>query len=83
MGDIAEGFGRAVRWGAFVATHAAITLLIIGAIQIIHVALEHNGDPMLFDEFPLHYILDGMDAVLLLEFAVFGFIEGVRLIRDA
>ena len=77
-----SSFGKALRWGSYVAAHALVASLILGAIYLIQELLIVAGDPKLFDLIPLRYIFDGMDLGILLAFVVLGTLEAVRVFRE-
>ena len=77
-----SSFGKALRWGSYVAAHAVVAIIILGAIYLIQQLLIMAGDPKLFDVIPLRYIFDGMDLGILLAFIVLGTLEAVRVFRE-
>jgi hypothetical protein len=77
-----SAFETAWRWGSYIAAHALVACVLIGAIELIQLLILRAGDPKLFDIVPLRYIFDGMDLAILLAFLVVGTIEAVRVFRE-
>jgi hypothetical protein len=59
-----------------------VAILIIGLIAAIKRALMWDGDPKLFDFFPLRYIFDAADIGILAVFLIFGTIEAIQVFRE-
>lgn len=77
-----DSFEKAFRWGAYIAAHAGVAILLLGAIHVIQWLVIKAGDPKLFDVIPLRYIFDGMDLGILIAFLVLGTREAVRVFKE-
>jgi hypothetical protein len=77
-----SAFETAWRWGSYIAAHAVVAMILIGAIELIQGLILRVGDPKLFDIVPLRYIFDGMDLAILLAFLVLGTLEAVAVFRE-
>ena len=77
-----SSFQKALRWGSYIAAHAAVAVVLLAAIYLLQVLLKAVGDPKLFDVLPLRYIFDGMDLAILLAFIVLGTLEAIRVFRE-
>jgi hypothetical protein len=75
-------FKKAFRSGCYLVAHAMVAILIIGLIAAIKRALMWDGDPKLFDFFPLRYIFDAADIGILAVFLIFGTIEAIQVFRE-
>ena len=76
-------FEKAMRWGAFLAAHALITIVLIGIIWVIQTLLIAEGDPKLFDWMPIRYIFDLMDLAILATFLVCGTREAIMVFWES
>jgi hypothetical protein len=77
-----SAFETAWRWGSYVAAHALVAVVLVGAIEFIQKLILRLGDPKLFDIVPLRYIFDGMDLAILLAFLVIGTLEAIAVFRE-
>jgi hypothetical protein len=75
-------FKKAFRSGCYLVAHAMIGLLIVGLFAAIQRAIMWDGDPKLFDFFPLRYIFDAVDIGILAVFLTFGTIEAIQVFRE-
>jgi hypothetical protein len=73
---------RLLRAAAYIASHTAVALILIGAITLVEGWIHALGDPILFDRIPLRWFFDAMDAAILLVFLTFGTIEAIRAFRE-
>jgi len=77
-----SAFETAWRWGSYVAAHALVAVVLVGAIEFIQKLILRLGDPKLFDIVPLRYIFDGMDLAILVAFLVIGTLEAIAVFRE-
>jgi hypothetical protein len=77
-----SAFETAWRWGSYIAAHALVAVVLVGAIEFIQKLILRLGDPKLFDIVPLRYIFDGMDLAILLAFLVIGTLEAIAVFRE-
>jgi hypothetical protein len=77
-----SAFKTAWRWGSFIAAHAIVACVLIGAIQLVQHLLFLFGDPKLFDAIPLRYIFDVMDLAIAAAFIVLGTLEAITVFRE-
>lgn len=77
-----SAFETAWRWGSFIAAHAIVACVLIGAIEVVQYILLHLGDPKLFDTIPLRFIFDGMDLAILVAFVVLGTLEAISVFKE-
>jgi hypothetical protein len=73
---------KALRAAAYFVAHAAVALVIIGAISLVRAACQWLGDPKLFDLIPLVYLFDAMELAALAVFIPCGVIEAYRVFRE-
>lgn len=84
MGEITELFRWPVRAAIVIACHLVLALLLItgfwGVEKFIHF-LWGNEEPLLFDAWPLKWLFQLIDVVLLLVFLVSGAIQAARELK--
>ena len=75
-------FHKALRLGAYIASHTLVALLLIGVVSLIQWVVLTAGDIKLFEVLPLRYIFDAMDLGILVVFLVFGTLEAIWVFRE-
>ena len=73
----------AVRAGAFMLAHALTACVIIVTLTIVSALLKLVGEPKLFGRFPLSYVFDGIDVIMLVAFGAFGIIDAIKVFRGS
>lgn len=82
MANWQNSFGKALKWGSYLAAHTFVTAILVGAIWLIQSLLVAQGDPKLFDWIPLRYIFDAMDLGILAAFLIFGTLEAISVFKE-
>lgn len=75
-------FVRLLRATAYITSHTAVALVLIGAITLVEGWIHALGDPILFGKVPLRWFFDAMDAAILLVFLTFGTVEAIRAFTE-
>jgi hypothetical protein len=76
-----SAFQKALRWGSFIAAHALVAMLLLGAVALIQWLVLQLGEPKLFGIIPLGYVFDSMDLGILIAFIVIGTAEAIVVFR--
>jgi len=65
--------------------HAAIAAVILFAIKGLQLVFEYlwgANDPMLYDKFPVRYLFDTMDVIIIATYIFYGWQEAARSFRE-
>ena len=77
-----QPFVKAFKSICYLVAHAIVAVAVLGVMSLIQWVIALDGNPRLFDKFPISYIFHAADIVILIVFLTYGTIDAIHVFRE-